>query len=533
LPVGRELVLCAAVAALSSVLVLEATPPGGDLAAHLYRTLLAREGVWVWDNLWFAGQYPLFSYSLLYYLAASVVGNTVLGVGSIVAAAVLFCSLALREWGAVARWPVRSFALLGAGQLFTAAYPFDAGVASMLGSVWALQRGRVIVGLAFAAFTLGFSPLAFLFLLLVVAALWLRSRQLNRRVLLLVVALVATAAAELGVLVLFPSGQLVYPYGLWRLFAGLAVAGSSAALAARRRAHSLTMIFVVWAAASVVAYLVPSAVGHNILRASTFVFPLSLLAGAMSGFRPRWLALPAVAGAFLATVVPYLSMIPARSSTAGESAAFWQPMIRFLAARSGPDFRVEVVPTANHWEAYYLPRAGFALARGWYRQLDIADNPVFYRRPLTPESYRGWLRSEGVKYVIVPHAPLEAVDAPGEAALVRSGRSSLRRVWSDANGTIYAVPHPQAILSGPGRSTISSLSSSRIVGRVARPGRYVLRVHFTPYWRVSGAVVCVQPAGTTRTTLELGRAGRFVLRADETPGTLISQLLDPDARHCA
>jgi len=85
----------------------------------------------------------------------------------------------------------------------------------------------------------------------------------------------------------------------------------------------------------------------------------------------------------------------------------------------------------------------------------------------------------------------------------------------------------------PGRSTISSLSSSRIVGRVARPGSYVLRVHFTPYWRVSGAVVCVQPAGTTGTTLELGRAGRFVLRADETPGTLIDQLFDPDSRHCA
>src|SRR5262249_25232403 len=152
---------------------------------------------------------------------------------------------------------------------------------------------------------------------------------------------------------------------------------------------------LVWAAASVVAYLVPSAVGHNILRASTFVFPLSLLAGAMSGFRPRWLAVPAVAGAFLATVVPYLSMIPARSSTRGDRAAFWQPMIAFLAVRSGPDFRVEVAPTANHWEAYFLPRAGFALARGWYRQLDIADNPVFYRRPLTPESYRGWLRSEG------------------------------------------------------------------------------------------------------------------------------------------
>jgi hypothetical protein len=31
-------------------------PQGGDLAAHLYRTLLVRHTIFVWDNLWFAGQ---------------------------------------------------------------------------------------------------------------------------------------------------------------------------------------------------------------------------------------------------------------------------------------------------------------------------------------------------------------------------------------------------------------------------------------------------------------------------------------------
>ena len=80
-----------------SLLVLAIVPQGGDLAAHLYRTLLVRHTIFVWDNLWFAGQYPLFSYSLLYYVAASVVGNMVLGVASVVVAAALFASAAVGE----------------------------------------------------------------------------------------------------------------------------------------------------------------------------------------------------------------------------------------------------------------------------------------------------------------------------------------------------------------------------------------------------------------------------------------------------
>ena len=29
-----------------------------------------------------------------------------------------------------------------------------------------------------------------------------------------------------------------------------------------------------------------------------------------------------------------------------------------------------------------MPRAGFALARGWYRQIDLAENPELYEQPL-------------------------------------------------------------------------------------------------------------------------------------------------------
>src|SRR5579884_1230508 len=136
----HEVTVCALVAAAASALLVYALPRGGDLAAHLYRTDLVRHGILVWDNLWFAGQYPLSAYSLLYYPLAAVVGNAAMGVCSAVVAAALFASITHVQWGAVARWPARLFAVLLVGQVFTAAYPFDAGLAMLLAAIWALQR---------------------------------------------------------------------------------------------------------------------------------------------------------------------------------------------------------------------------------------------------------------------------------------------------------------------------------------------------------------------------------------------------------
>jgi len=66
-----------------------------------------------------------------------------------------------------------------------------------------------------------------------------------------------------------------------------------------------------------------------------------------------------------------------QSATTG----YYQPVLRFLrqeAAASGPPFRTEIPFTRFHWEAWVVA-AHFPLARGWERQLDIADNPLFYR----------------------------------------------------------------------------------------------------------------------------------------------------------
>jgi hypothetical protein len=224
-------------------------------------------------------------------------------------------------------------------------------------------------------------------------------------------------------------------------------------------------------------------------------------------------------------------MVSDRSSTAGGQLAFWRPLIGFLHARSGRDFRVEVVPTANHWESYYLPAAGIPLARGWYRQLDIADNAVLYAKRLPPAAYRAWLRRNAVRFVVLPHLPLEAIDAQRESALLRSGRAGLRKVWVTRQATVYELGDATPLLTGPGRARITTFSSSRIAGSVRRSGIYLLHVRYTPYWSIREGSLCLARGEDAMTRFHALRAGSFSLQAVEAPLGVIESLTD--RRRCS
>jgi hypothetical protein len=529
----REAALCGAISAGLSAFMVLVLPRGGDLAAHLYRTSLVQHGILVWDNLWFAGQYPLSSYSLLYYPLATLVGNAALGIAGVVLAAAIFASIALREWTNLGRWPARTFAFLLAGQAFTAAYPYDLGLATLLGAVWAIQRRRTWIAAGGTLLTLAFSPLAFVFLALTLFALFLRRRRFSRQIFVLAGALGLAAGVQLALLELLPSPGIVYPYGAWRLAAGLAICTVGIALSLSGRAGwPIASIFLIWAAASVVTSIVASPIGHNLIRADVFVVPLMLVAAARADFRPRALAIAGIAGALAANVGPYLSMIPDRESSVDATAAYWAPVIRFLRAHDVPKFRVEVVPTANHWESYYIPHAGFALARGWYRQLDMADDAALYAPHLTPASYREWLRQHAVRFVVLPHLPLEAIDASREATLLQSPHSGLRRMLRTSDATIYELRDPTPLITGPARAAVTALQSSRLLGYVDAPGTYYLRARYSPYWSVTRGAICLAPAKSAMTLVHASRAGPFTIQAAETPGSVVADLLDGDSHSC-
>jgi hypothetical protein len=512
-------------------MVVGAVPLGGDAAAHLYRTVLVRGGSLVWDNLWFSGQYPLTSYSVLYYFVAGWVGNVPLGFAAIVLSAALFSVLVRREWGAAGRWPARIFAVIAAGQLFTGSYDYVAGFAVLLGSLFFFQRGRLVFGVALAALTLALSPLAYIFLGVVLVAVWLPTHRVGRAEVLVAGALLAFGCAELMLLSGFPVRGLYYPYGLWRLLAGVGVSSLGIALGWRGRTRGGTTVaslFFVWLLASLVAFFVPSPVGHNMTRLAGLVLPLMLLATVLVRFRPRWLSALALAVAAAASLGPYLVMIPQRTTSQGAQPSFWAPLIAYLDAHRSPGLRIEVVPSANHWETYYLPRAGLQLARGWYRQLDIADNPVLYRSRLTAREYDTWLRSEGVKYVVVPNLQPAAMGAKRETQLVLAPRDGFHEVFSSPSGIVLELRHPTPILTGPDPARITAVSHVGVVGWAAAAGTYLLRVHFTPYWHITGPPACVTASRGGMTRLDLKRGGRFTLTMQPTFTAVGARIFDDD-----
>jgi hypothetical protein len=526
-----EPVRAAFLAAVVAVPLTAFGPSGGDMPAHLYRTMLVEDGVLVWDNLWYGGHYPLASYSLLYYLPATLVGNLPLAVAAVILSAALFASICRQEWGARALWPARVFAVLASGSIFTGTYTYALGLAALLAAIRALQARRIWLTLAAAALCIGFSPLAYVFLCLACAAIALARGRLDRTA-LVGVGLALIAGAQASAIWLFPH-EAVYPFRLLELGVVLGVSALGAALAlCGERARVLAVLFALWAFVSVVVFVIPSPIGENVTRLRGIVFALVLLAAVLARFRPYWLAAPALAAALAYTLVPYVAVIPYRTDGRPAEEAYWEPALDFLRTNADPGHRVEVVPTGDHWEAYWVPKAGFALARGWYRQLDIAQNPLFYEAPLRAEEYREWLRDLGVRYVLLPDTQLGRMGEEREAALLASGRSGLQQVFRSEDWRIYAVPRADAILTGPGAESVAELSHERIAGSIPAPGDYRLRVRYTRYWRVERGRLCLMESADGMTVLRARAAGPFVLELDENPATLVRAALGQSATGC-
>lgn len=533
---GEPLLLALVTAAIGTAVGV-LLPPAGDAPAHLWREALLREGAWVWDGLWYGGHYPFASYSPLYYPLAAVFGHVPLAIATCAASAGVFAALVRAEWGRPARWAARAFAVFAVTPVLTGTYSYAAGLATLLGAVWAARRGRWRrAGLAALA-TMALSPLAFAFLLLAAAAVALGRARLpwrSRRVRQVGVGLAAIVAVELVVLRVFSSPGF-YPFPFAQLAQGLGICVLGAALAARARLRPLVAFFAVWGAACVAAFVVPSAFGANLLRLRALVFPLFLLpatlAWAHERLALRLLAMPMLALGFVYSVAPQVMALSTLATRREEAtAAFWSPVVERIRRNIRPDQRVEVVPTRRHWEAYWFPRSGLPIVRGWNRQLDMVVNATAYEPGLDARRYRTWLRRRAVRYVVLPHTDLDAFGARREAALVRARATGLRLVWRSPDASLYEVPDAAPMLTGPGRSRIDRLAPALLAGWISRPGTYLLRARYTPFWTVEEGGVCVAPGPEETTRLVVSRAGRFRLAAVGSLRELAGAVLDPPAR---
>jgi len=507
--VVREVTISTAVAAILATFLLWAMPPGIDWAAHAYqRTFLLQHGFELWNNFWYAGRYSFVTYSLIYYPLAALLGIKVLALASIMSATAAFSVVAFREWGPVARISTRSFAVLWVGIIGSAAFPFALAMSFALLAIWALQqgrRGRFAVG---AVLTLAASPLAFVLLTVALAGVALSRRSL-RNVRVQIAVLVGCAAGELLLYRLFGDGGR-FPFATLQLLPGLIFCGLGL-LTTRNvvAAKPLRGLFWIYLLALLVVYVLPTSIGSNIERIRYLALPLAFLAVALRHWRPLWLVVPVVVLAAMWNLTPIESSFARASNDREASRAYWQPAIGYLRAHLSPSWRVEVVDTAEHWPAAYLPDAGIPIVRGWYRQSDFPQNEVLYDRGLAAAPYEAWLRRLGVRYVVLTDAPVD-YSARAEAKLIRSGRTRLVPVFRATHLTVYELPDASPLVVGPAPATVLWLWPSRIVAVVGAPGEYVVKVRWAPYWRASSGCVSKTKDGLVR--LHVRSAGLVQLK---------------------
>ncbi len=530
----REVLLATSIAGTLAALCVWLGPPGGDFAAHSYqRALFIEHGFSLWNNYWYSGRYNFITYSVLYYPLAAVLGIRLLAVVSVAAAVCAFTVVVGRQWGPVARWSSRSFAVLWAGAVLTAAFPFMLGIAFALFAIWALQAGARWRFAAFVVLALAASPNAFVLLVVVVVGIGLARIEEEwphewRRLLLPAAILGACALAELLIMRVFPGeGHLPFTWG--DLLPACVFCVLGALLAWRvKEARLLRWIFPVYLAACLAMFIIPTGLGHNIARLRFFALPLIVLLVALRGFRPRLVVVAALVFALAWNASPLIVNFRQERGVPESSRSYWQPAIDYLRARLGPSYRVEVVDTVGHWAAAYLPQAGIPIARGWFRQDDYPQNSIFYR-DFGARAYLTWLHSLGVRYVVLTGAPPD-YSARAEGELLRSGRSGLKAVFRSSNLAIYEVSHPRSMISGPGHPRVLSLKQTELRLRLDRIGTYRLAVRYSPYLRASG--VCLRESADGMTELAARHSGVIKLDFDFDLGRALDVLGGSVDRGC-
>jgi hypothetical protein len=512
-PLFREALLSAAAAASIAAVLAWLGPPGSDLAAHAYqRTVFLQQGFTLWNNFWYAGRYSFVTYSLLYYPLAALLGIRLLAVATVALAALAFAVIVWREWGPTTRWSSRSFAVVWAGIVLSAAFPFALGFALALLALWALQREARWQFAGLAALTLAASPLALLLLAIFLIGVTLARRVSLHRNWVQAAALAGAAGVQVLLWRIFP-GSGRFPFHAADLVTALAFSASGLVLTWRvESARLLRFFFAVYLVATVVSYVVPSELGGNVDRFRFVAIPLAVLVFTLRRWRPLPLAVAVVALAVSWNVSPLVASYVNGQADVTANASVWPPAIAYLRAHLAPSYRVEAVDTATHFPAVYLADAGIPLARGWFRQDDFPQNEVLYGK-LGRTAYLGWLRGLGIRYVVLAKAPVD-YSSHAEAALVRSGRAGLIPVFETAALTIYAVPHAREIVTGPGTPAVTSLSGARIVLSLPRRASYRLAVRWSPYWRATGACLSKGNDGMIRVRTNGPRTVRLAFRVD-------------------
>jgi len=503
--------------------------PGWDDAAHVYKVFLLRqrEGIF-YDTFWYGGSYGAVTYGFLYYwLAQYVPGPVVVTFAS--GLIPLFYYLYQRgTWRTDDIWPAWLFILVLCFYQANGQDPFVVALCASMAGLALLAGGRGLLAALLVGTAVFANPMALFVVGVLLLADFIARPALRRRYLRFAAWLAPFVLARIGVAIAFsePSGYLnefnqVVLYVAFALV-GLALAGVNAT----HRRRPFAVLFVVYAAIVTASYLIPgSPLGNNVGR-FYFVFGVSLLF-LMRNDRLRRLFGVVPLAMFPIVLFAVLQMSSCfnhytdHSDLRGTQRSYFAPALAAAQRLADPDHRIHVVALRRHWEALYFPEAGFPITRGWYRQADAIHNAFFYQGYDASE-YIAWLRRMGVEYVFLPDEPLDMWSRHERGLLLHS--PVLRQVERLDGWRVFRVSDPQPLLVGldGGEGHVLEMRHRGVRFTVDRPGRYLLKVTYTPYWRLDGGRLC---RGTDRfTEIVVSSAGEYDLRLEVSASAVLDEL---------
>ena len=459
-----------AVVLAAAALYIWGAPSAPDINGQIARAAAVRSaGSLGWWTGWFGGT-TLPAYSLLGPAVMGQVGVRATGLLALLAsaaAAPLITAGTRRPRTAAAALCVSASVDVFAGRI-----TFALGLAVALWAVVALRRRRRGWLLVLTVATFLIAPLAALFLGIVAGSVLVADPR--RRGLALWCALTLIGLAAISA-TLFPQTG-VMPFRARALVPPLA----GCLLVVLVRPPKIVLVSVLLTSgASLFFLIVPLSVGSNIARLPWLAATPVIIACGRLPIRGTVALLAAGAAIWPASdIAEQVQWTPHRSMTAAYYAPLKDEIEREIAHTPGElGERVEIVDTTDHGAAAAIADS-LPLARGWDRQADYTDNPIFYRRgALTPAGYRAWLDQLAVGWVAVPNQPLDYA-SKGEAGLIGTHLAYLQRVWTNGDWTLYRVQAAVPLATG---AAVRSVLPGQVVLSTTGPAVVTLRTRWSAY----------------------------------------------------
>ncbi len=300
----------------------------------------------------------------------------VLGIGGLVAVCAAVSSWAFarllrahfgrQSWVGAVWFAVGLVAPVAIGQL---AFVLGAALALLALLAFAARR-RVLAGVLGALCPLA-SPVAAALLLLALAAWALTHPGPSRRAVIGLAVLIATPIAVLELL--FPQGGRM-PFAATTLFGVLVVSALGLWLLPAGE-RTLRLGAALYGLAGLALFVVPQPMGANLGRLGTAIG--GPLAATLLWPRRRLLLSVVAIPLLLWQWIPAIGSVVKDHPDPSKDEVFFSPLVSYLNTQGAQLTRVEIPPTQDHWESLW-GAADLQLARGWERQVDIADNGIFY-----------------------------------------------------------------------------------------------------------------------------------------------------------